>query len=447
MPARKAPTILAVSPDGYVNFQTPTGKQSTFLFHHCDKVTRIAATKFLGGRFVGRPPMHFSDIELAQVFHMAHLSSFGHNSDYSPMKFYPVGSSVPATVQPTVEPVSQEPIMSTKSTKSNGSSLDELLVGTITNVVNDILQDYQPTTVSTVDPVRMQELELCVKVLTDAMDEQNETIEKLSQRLLKQTPIQLVVNGVPSKPTQGVVHKQYGKIASAISLGLNVFLVGSAGTGKSTIPMQIAEQLGLEFRGNSCGTTDAKFDYVGYRDGHGILHSTAFRESFENGGLYLLDEMDNASADVLVTLNSALANGVMAFPDGMVKRHADFRLVATGNTWGNGATAQYVGRSAIDGATLDRFVRIMVDVDENVEDAMVDGVLPSTELALWKNVVRTARKNCEANGLRVMVTPRSMKHGAMLIAGGFTMQEAVDATFGAGLDKVQYDKVLAGVTL
>jgi hypothetical protein len=35
----------------------------------------------------------------------------------------------------------------------------------------------------------------------------------------------------------------------------------------------------------------------------------------------------------------------------------------------------------------------------------------------------------------------------MLLAGGFTMQEAIDCTFGAGLDKVQYDKVMAGVTV
>lgn len=322
----------------------------------------------------------------------------------------------------------------TKPVPAN-SSLDDVLSATIRRIVDEALVNYEPTSSGISDEV--------VQRLTEL----SQTIESVKQQLQHQTPIQLVVNGVASKPTQGVVHKMYGKIATAIAQGLHVFLVGSAGTGKSTIPMQIAEQLGLEFRGNSCGTTDAKFDYVGYRDGHGMIHSTAFRESFENGGLYLLDEMDNASADVLVTLNSALANGVMAFPDGMVRKHKDFRVVATGNTWGNGATAQYVGRSAIDGATLDRFVRILVGVDENVEDAMVDGIIPEPQLTLWKMAVRQARKNCDDNGLRVMVTPRSMKHGAMLLAGGFTMQEAIDCTFGAGLDKVQYDKVMAGVTV
>lgn len=261
-------------------------------------------------------------------------------------------------------------------------------------------------------------------------------------------PIQLVLNGVATKPTEGVVHAMYGKIAKVIAKRQHVYLVGPAGTGKSTIPAQIAKQLGLEFSAMSCGTTDAKFDYVGYRDGNGVLHSTLFRQRYENGGVMLLDEMDNASPDVLVTLNQALSNGEMAFPDKMVKMHEDFICIGAGNTFGSGATAQYVGRSPIDMATLNRFVKIVVDIDLKIEDAMVASTgLDAQTTERWMTAVRTARANCETNALRVMVTPRDAKHGASLLESGFTMKEACEMTFAFGLDAVQYGKVMAGVTL
>ena len=69
-------------------------------------------------------------------------------------------------------------------------------------------------------------------------------------------------------------------------------------------------------------------------------------------------------------LNSALANGSCAFADGMVKRHEDFILIATANTFGNGANAQYVGRNQLDSATLDRFVTIEWGYDEELEMAI-----------------------------------------------------------------------------
>jgi cobaltochelatase CobS len=162
----------------------------------------------------------------------------------------------------------------------------------------------------------------------------------------------------------------------------------------------------------------------------------------------LLDEMDNASPDVLVTLNQALSNGIMAFPDKMVTKHKDFILVAAGNTYGTGATAQYVGRSPIDAATMNRFVKIVVGVDENIENEMVasTGLDTAVQFA-WLNIIRKARANCETSGLRVMVTPRDAKHGASLLHLGFSISEAVDMTFGFGLEGVQRDKVLADVTL
>ena len=288
------------------------------------------------------------------------------------------------------------------------------------------------------------------------MERVNARIDHLSMRLLEvseqirnSAPTQVVVNTVATEPIQGVVHREFRKVLTMVTQGQNVYLVGPAGSGKSTIPEQIAEALGLRFAAQSCGQTDAKFDYVGFRDGHGVIHGTLFRDMWENGGLFLLDELDNASPDMLVTLNQALANGQMAFPDGMIRKHEKFVCIGAGNTFGNGATAQFVGRSPQDGAFMNRFTKWVVDIDERVEDAMLASIDMDASLrSQWVRVVRTCRSNAQRHGLRVMVTPRDAFRGAQLLATGeFTIREAVMSQFGFGLDETQFNKVTEGVTL
>lgn len=91
----------------------------------------------------------------------------------------------------------------------------------------------------------------------------------------------------------------------------------------------------------------------------------------------LLDELDNGHPGLLTELNQALALDICAFPDGMVVRHARFRFVTTGNTYGTGGGRQYVGRQALDAATLDRLVTIDVPVDENLETRLALAHAPS----------------------------------------------------------------------
>jgi hypothetical protein len=275
------------------------------------------------------------------------------------------------------------------------------------------------------------------------------TLEDLRSQVRSSSPTQLVINGVATLPTKGVVHRQFHKVAAAMSLRDNVYLVGPAGTGKTTIPSQVAEAMGLRFAALSCGVTDAKFDYAGYRDGNGNYNGTLFRDYWQNGGVLLLDEFDNSSPELPIVLNSALANGYFTFPDGeTVAKHDDTIIVTAANTFGTGANAQYVGRSPIDAATLDRFTFIEIDLDEAVEDAMVAAIGADAAVAReWVHVVRKARTNVAKHGLRVMVTPRATVGGLKLLAtGAFTVREAFNARVAKGLDAQQYDKVAEGIT-
>lgn len=235
-----------------------------------------------------------------------------------------------------------------------------------------------------------------------------------------------VVITYPDAPavTIKMAHERFEFVLRLAALRMGIYLVGPMGTGKSTIGSQVAEAMGLPFATTSCYPQMSPVVLFGYKDAHGNYHRTEFRDAFENGGVFVLDEIDNGHSSTLAGLNQALANGHCGFPDGTVKKHPDFIVVATANTFGSGPTRQYVGRNPIDAATLDRFVKVTIEVDEKMESAAAHAVNPDTaQVNAWLTVVRQYRKNAERFGLTVGVSPRMSIEGSKMLAAGFTVDE------------------------
>lgn len=114
-----------------------------------------------------------------------------------------------------------------------------------------------------------------------------------------------------------------------------------------------------------------KFDLSGYTDANGNYQNTPFYEAWTKGGLIMFDELDNSTAEAIIALNAALANGYFTFPNsGKMKKHENFYCVAAGNTNGLGATEEYCGRFQMDESSRDRFIFIPVDYDERIEKAL-----------------------------------------------------------------------------
>jgi MoxR-like ATPase len=102
-------------------------------------------------------------------------------------------------------------------------------------------------------------------------------------------------------------------------------------------------------------------------------------------------------------------------------------VIATANTWGLGATADYVGRSKIDAAFLSRFpVRIHWDYDSALEVAI------SGNESFARRVI-AARERARTHGIKVIIDPRASQAGSALIAAGFKPDEAADMTYLANL--------------
>lgn len=248
--------------------------------------------------------------------------------------------------------------------------------------------------------------------------------DKLGQRLnaLEATQILEIKKDEKTHELKGLKHKNLKKLIKLTNSNLNVLLVGMAGTGKTKGASQVAEALELPFYCMSVGSQTSKSDILGYMNATGDYVRTAFRDAYENGGVFVMDEIDAGNSNVLIVLNSALANDICAFPDKMVQRHEDFRFIATANTYGNGADRTYVGRNQLDGATLDRFVVLDWDIDDALESALTK---PYADGEIWLKTIRTFRRQVEDLSLRAIISPRATIKGAQELELGFKIEDVI----------------------
>jgi cobaltochelatase CobS len=221
-------------------------------------------------------------------------------------------------------------------------------------------------------------------------------------------------------------HKSFADVLSTLSAGVNIALVGPAGSGKTTIVYNAAKVLNLTFASQSVSAQSTVFDFFGYKSATGDYIGTMFREKYENGGVFLLDEFDAGNPNVLAALNQATANGHCPFPDKMIEKHKDFIIVMAGNTFGGGGTIDYVGRNKIDAATLDRFAFIYIDYDEILEKA-----LSSNEN--WCLRVQDYRRRVIEKKVRTIISPRATFNGEKLLSAGLSMKTVEEMIIFKGL--------------
>ena len=250
-------------------------------------------------------------------------------------------------------------------------------------------------------------------------------LEKLTAREVVVTRPDKTIKNV------GKQHKQFKQLLSYLACELHVWMTGPAGSGKSHAAMSAADALGLAFYSEPISMQTGEHVFMGYKDANGVYQKTMFRDCYQKGGVFLLDEADRGNPNTLGKLNQAIANGQCAFPDKMVKIHKDFRLIAAANTYGRGGNRVYVGPVQQDAASLDRFVLIDWDYDEALEAEMAGH--PE-----WVKFVQRARHAAADLGIRIVISPRASVSGAKLLKAGVGRQEVEDAVLwkGIGADEV-----------
>lgn len=271
--------------------------------------------------------------------------------------------------------------------------------------------------------------------------------EEVSKYIAK--PTQVVVNDVPKCVVEGLVHKAFAEILPWVHAGVPVFLTGGAGVGKTTLAETIAQAIGarkiLVLQADALPQRHEVFGFLSPVSGDFI--TGAVYDLFKFGGVFLIDEFDTGHASLGTNLNLLLAQGYYDFPNGeRVKRHEDFRVLVTGNTYGQGGSVEFAGTNRINGATLDRFVKVEVTVDEQLEGTIATGICSVRGKAVH-DVVKQIRANGYRHGLRVFVTPRATIQCTQGIVAGLTLKQAITAKLLTGLPSDQQVKLLEGVTL
>lgn len=151
------------------------------------------------------------------------------------------------------------------------------------------------------------------------------------------------------------------KLRRTIEAGIkNIWMVGPAGCGKSTMARNVAESMELPYLCISCGIGTSATEFIGYK--YPTRETTRFSEYYAKPSIILIDEITALDPAVAQILNAALANDEIETTTGLVHRHPKCIIIATSNTFGFGCDRQYVANNQLDASTIDRFIGGIVEV-------------------------------------------------------------------------------------
>jgi len=176
-----------------------------------------------------------------------------------------------------------------------------------------------------------------------------------------------------------VLPKVFDRVLALAQCRRNILLVGPAGCGKTHLAKLVAETLDLDFGSISCTAGMSESHLLGrstpnVTTGESVYNGASFIDCYEGGGVWLFDELDAADPNLLLCINTALANGYVNIPNRRKKpratKHPDFVCIGTANTFGRGANRIYAGRNQLDEATLDRFRIGIVECDYDLSVEM-----------------------------------------------------------------------------
>ncbi len=259
--------------------------------------------------------------------------------------------------------------------------------------------------------------------------------EQVGEMLAAPTRIEIVYDN-ETVEIDGTPHKAFKESLKAMKRGLNLFLVGPAGSGKGFLAQHLAEAFKLRFGFVSCseGMSEGMVLGRGVPLAEEFLYlQSSFVDFYENGGVFLLDEIDAANPNVLLIINECLSSPHLAIPNRVKNpyavRHKDFHVIVAANTWGTGPNMEYVGRNRLDAAFLNRFIGSTIELgyDARIEGEIAKAYLgKEAAMPVLKRFWNVRKKLDEMNIRRIWST-RGLEKMCIALADGDDMATVLDA--------------------
>lgn len=247
----------------------------------------------------------------------------------------------------------------------------------------------------------------------------------------------------------------YDRLATDIGLGRTIAVRGPAGNGKSTGVKAVLEAAGYKVYTMDCTDSTTVDQLVGgivpEADGKGginmVFKPGVFAKAFSDEKAAIqLDEFDALDPRVAMCLQSALHRAPAGkkrwlslpdHPEGGMFAKGDIPVVVTMNTWGNGATREYVGRNSLDAASMDRFNSLIdtnYEAENNILAAHGFRSTVANEVVAWANDIR---KKIDSKGLRVVLSTRRLLDIAEVMDKmSETLKKATERDFWSRLEEI-----------
>lgn len=228
----------------------------------------------------------------------------------------------------------------------------------------------------------------------------------------------------------------------ALELGINPYVWGHKGSGKSELFEQIAARTGRPFFRvqHTAGTEESHV--VGQwvvRNGQTEFELGPLPLAMKNGWMYLADEYDFAIPAVLSVYQAVLEGKPLVIKEAdaanrIIKPHPNFRFVATGNTNGSGdETGLYQGTNLQNSANYDRFGMVLYkDYMKKVDEVKIlmkrAGLVKedAEKLVEFAGMVRDAYKGAKISDT---VSPRALINAGRLGVMRASFRQGVTLAF------------------
>jgi len=279
------------------------------------------------------------------------------------------------------------------------------------------------------------------EIIASVKDEFATKFSELDTRISETTQQNIVLEIATSDPlvVQEVrgQHCQLKPLIEVMGSGEPAMIIGPTGSGKTRVTHAVKDALGCKhYAIRQVNKQTATHDLIGFNNATGNYVSGVFTKIIQEGGLAVIDEIDNGNSNVLMIIKGILS-GHIYMPYGMQEVNPACHLMCTANTWGLGPDREYVGRNALDVALLNEFVCVEWPYDANAEKLWTLGLYKSvvepkiTETQFDKFIERfqAMREYAENHKIRVIFATRNLRQCINLMAkAGWDEFEALDAT-------------------